>query len=374
MSEQQLEAIFDMANSSTSNSSDSSKSHIDFNVQKFELTFSFILFALTIIGNAAVILILLLFKNKRKSSVNLRTVSRMSFYIINLSIADLSVAFLSILPQTIWKMTVYFFVNSNLLCKFFSFTQIFTVYASTFMLIVMAYDRFTCICRPMASCTWTYNRAMIDIAIAWVCAALIASPQAFLFSMSKVKIHYANITVETCYVKWSSSYYEKGYVLYHVCTQFLIPLALLSFFYIKIFLTVSKNISHKNASQKFDGDSKSNATTSTQMTRLSVTANANTIADEETSAPMLPKKKLNSTKMIPMRQNWSAKTLSKSKIKTLKLTLTVVIAYILCSVPFYSMLLTHVIIQSENYSQTHSQFMRKTFVFSIWRISLIVFA
>lgn len=42
-----------------------------------------------------------------------------------------------------------------------------------------------------------------------------------------------------------------------------------------------------------------------------------------------------STTTMPIRQNWSEKTLSKSKIKTLKLTVTVVIAYILCSVPFY---------------------------------------
>ncbi len=42
------------------------------------------------------------------------------------------------------------------------------------------------------------------------------------------------------------------------------------------------------------------------------------------------------SKSIPIRQNLPvAKVLSKSKMKTLKLTLTVVIAYVMCSLPFY---------------------------------------
>lgn len=38
---------------------------------------------------------------------------------------------------------------------------------------------------------------------------------------------------------------------------------------------------------------------------------------------------------VPIRQNRPSKFLSKSKMKTLKLTITVVIAYVLCTLPFY---------------------------------------
>ena len=45
---------------------------------------------------------------------------------------------------------------------------------------------------------------------------------------------------------------------------------------------------------------------------------------------------------VKIRQNFpEAKVLSKSKMKTLKLTLTVVIAYVLCTLPFYIATLTH---------------------------------
>ena len=69
---------------------------------------------------------------------------------------------------------------------------------------------------------------------------------------------------------------------------------------------------------------------------------------------------------VPIRQNWSVKTLSKSKIKTLKLTVTVVIAYILCSLPFYLAVITNFFLndflesQLKNHSQVSSRIMRKS--------------
>lgn len=85
------------------------------------------LFILTVIGNLTVILIILLYRNmssKRARWFKLnKNISRMSFYIIHLSIADLNVAFMSILPQLIWRKSVVF-NHSHFLCKFVAFSQV----------------------------------------------------------------------------------------------------------------------------------------------------------------------------------------------------------------------------------------------------------
>lgn len=85
------------------------------------------LFVLTIIGNISVIFILLFYRNRTNSSSKCfsgnNSISRMSFYIIHLSIADLSVALMSILPQIVWRYFVIF-NHSQVLCKLVTFCQV----------------------------------------------------------------------------------------------------------------------------------------------------------------------------------------------------------------------------------------------------------
>lgn len=94
---------------------------------KIEVSLLSFLFLLTLCGNLIVILIILLYRNmapKRARWFKLnKNISRMSFYIIHLSIADLNVAFMSILPQLIWRKSVIF-EHSNFLCKLVAFSQV----------------------------------------------------------------------------------------------------------------------------------------------------------------------------------------------------------------------------------------------------------
>lgn len=98
--------------------------HIDLSLTKIEITILIILFCLTIIGNLAVIVIVLINRKRRNSFMNLRNVSRMSFYILNLSIADIFVALMSVLPQLLWRSNILFLVQSKLLCKLVAFAQV----------------------------------------------------------------------------------------------------------------------------------------------------------------------------------------------------------------------------------------------------------
>ena len=60
-------------------------------------------------------------KKKKESSFRF---SRMSFYIFNLSIADITVAFLSILPQIFELDDTFFLSNSMIACKAVKYLQV----------------------------------------------------------------------------------------------------------------------------------------------------------------------------------------------------------------------------------------------------------
>ncbi len=232
--------------------------------------------------------------------------------------------------------------------------------------------------------------------------------------------------IETCSVLWTSKYTEGAYIMFHLSTQFLIPLLVLIYFYSKIFLTVSKNIRHKNNSLRIERENSTKYTTKTLQPRASTSSAScaqiqnlletsdrkNSMQDEKnklkkkykinfirkcfrktscknqrnfkngkklivyysrndsnasirssfsskkfsttynsnenhgllsgvkqnfktTTTTMTTTQQFNKYKMPTLRQNYTGKDLSKSKMKTLKLTLTVVFAYVICSLPFY---------------------------------------
>lgn len=277
------------------------------------------------------------------------------------------------------------------------------------MLIVMAYDRYMCICWPIKSCSWTYKSGFVGVLVAWVAAALVSSPQPFLFAiqprMHPIKNQYYN----TCSVKWPSKVHEGAYFFFHMSTQFLIPLIILIFFYTNIFLAVSKSITSKKESLKIEclrvspsgsfstaigtsgysnGRSSSLAGLTFSGPRMgpSLTVRGlspsvkrgRTIETAKNSIELRPlnrentlelsisnqsngssvwKKLSNNIDTQPIRQSVPAKTLTKSKIKTLKLTLTVVITYVLCTLPFYASNITNLMIDVSSKSHS-SQFLQ----------------
>lgn len=312
------------------------------------------------------------------------------------------------------------------------------MYASTFLLIVMAYDRFKCICWPIKSCSWNYRHALVPVFFSWILAAVVSSPQLFLFKIQHMPVqHY---TVETCSVKWLSKKHEGLYLLFHMSTQFLVPLFVLTFLYSRIFMTVSKNIKQKHASIRFERESSKTATEINQLNQENSLNTQNglitevkhdsdnsifrdkkfgilwwirsrfnqgirhkflftstkksgknikfgksgnflmndqtvpkeyemrlmlkrkeTLSDSEKYSMRLDKNSVYSKSFknnFPIRQTFSGKALTRSKIKTLKLTLTVVITYVMCSLPFYVCTFIHFLLGLS--AHNHSSLFTKT--------------
>jgi len=149
------------------------------------LVLSVILF-LAISGNSLMLLAL-------RRQLKFRPMSRMYFYMMNLSLADLLVAFGNILPQLAWDIT-FRFQGNDLLCRVIKFLQTFVLYLSTFVLTSMAVDRYMVICHH----TFSRNHysglkgPKILVLISWILSFIFASPQAFIFSLEEVKVRFWN--------------------------------------------------------------------------------------------------------------------------------------------------------------------------------------
>ena len=96
-----------------------------------QLTFLWILFSLIVIGNATVLIALIVSKGRK---------SRMNFFIKHLAAADLCVGLISVLTDIIWKITISW--EAGLIaCKLISFLRAVVTYASTFVLVALSIDR-----------------------------------------------------------------------------------------------------------------------------------------------------------------------------------------------------------------------------------------
>ena len=107
---------------------------------------------LTFLGNIAIILAI----SARGSKL-----TRMFYFILHLSIADLLTAFLTLLPEVAWTITIPHFYGGVVMCKFVKFTQMLGPYLSSYILIMTAVDRYQAICNPLGSCTWTPKRSQV---------------------------------------------------------------------------------------------------------------------------------------------------------------------------------------------------------------------
>jgi len=94
--------------------------------------------------------------------------------ILHLSIADLLVTFFCIGGDSAWYYTVEWYAG-NVGCKLFKFAQMFGLYLSTFVLMLIGVDRFVAVRYPL-NCLTT-KRCNRYVACAWFLSAICSAPQ-----------------------------------------------------------------------------------------------------------------------------------------------------------------------------------------------------
>ncbi len=253
------------------------------NVAKMEITVLSVTFLVAVIGNLCVLLAM---RNTKKKS------SRMHLFIKHLSLADLVVAFFQVLPQLCWEITFRFY-GPDFLCRVVKHLQILGMFASTYMMVMMTLDRYIAICHPLKTLQQPTKRAYIMIGSTWLCSLLLSTPQYFIFSLSEIQ---NGSSVYDCWGHFIEPWGIRAYITWITVGIFLIPVIILMICYGFICHSIWKNFKSKT----------------------------NRGTPHSTKNGMIGKASVSSVTII-----------SRAKLRTVKMTLVIVLAYIVCWAPFF---------------------------------------
>ncbi|XP_044042018.1 arg8-vasotocin receptor-like [Siniperca chuatsi] len=255
-------------------------------VAKIEITVLSLAFLAAVVGNVSVLLAT--YKTRRKPS-------RMHLFMKHLSLADLVVAFFQVLPQLCWEIT-YRFYGPDFLCRIVKHLQVLGMFASTYMMVMMTLDRYIAICHPLQTLQQPTQRAHIMIGSTWACSLVLSTPQYFIFSLSEV---HPGSAVYDCWGHFVEPWGVRAYITWITAGIFLVPVAVLVFCYGFICRTIWKNLKYKTR-------------------RKSVGAGA------EASG------------ILGRNSVSSVSTISRAKLRTVKMTFVIVLAYVVCWAPFFT--------------------------------------
>ena len=272
---------------------------------KFEIAVLGLILYLALFGNIVVIVVLCYRKRK---------LSRMQLFIIHLALADISVGLCQVLPQLIMDIT-YRFDGNNFLCKLVKYLQVGTMYGSTYVLIMTALDRYMSICHPLTSQTWTTRRVHLMVLIAWTLSGLFAIPQLIIFSYKP-----RSDGIYDCLdnFDFDNAMWElQAYITWIFVSIYMVPFIILTTCYTKICYVVWVSVNAKESTVKARKKYKS----------WSISKSGKFEKESESC--------LNGSPRNLRNPRAHTKRLSKSKIKTVKMTLTVIICFLVCWAPFF---------------------------------------
>ncbi|KAG9490470.1 hypothetical protein GDO78_006030 [Eleutherodactylus coqui] len=273
----------------------------DEELAKVEIAVLAVIFVAAVLGNCSVLLGL--YKSKKK-------MSRMHLFIRHLSLADLVVAFFQVLPQLCWEVT-YRFYGPDILCRLIKHLQVFGMFASAYMLVVMTADRYIAICHPLKTLQQPTKRSYLMISGAWILSFILSTPQYGIFYLKEL-----GDGVYDCWADFLSKDAAKAYITWITISIFVIPVGILLTCYGFICYNIWKNIKCKTKKEETEGRKGNIGLLSTSVS--------------------------------------SVRTISRAKMRTVKMTFVIVSAYIICYSPFFAIQLWSVYAEDTNWTENEN--------------------
>ncbi|XP_052674526.1 cephalotocin receptor 1-like [Crassostrea angulata] len=271
--------------------------HRDETLAQVEIAVQAVIFVFAVFGNATVLGVL--FPRKR---------TRMHLFMMHLSLADLFVAFCNVLPQLIWDVT-YVFIGNDFLCRLVKYLQIVAMYASSYVMLMSAIDRYIAICHPFFSHKIRSGKVHLMVCIAWVLSLVLPVPQLLIFSY-KVR----EDGQYDCWATFNPEWTLPLTITYYTVTVFFLPIIILTFCYGRICYVVIKR-------------SRKNDQFNPTRNPSPVHSYHECVEGREAQAFC----KIN----VKLVKNCRKNGISRTKIKTVRLTLAVVLCYFICWTPFF---------------------------------------
>ncbi|KAG5333014.1 GNRR2 protein, partial [Acromyrmex heyeri] len=212
---------------------------------------------------------------KRKSK------SRIQNLVMHLSIADLFVTFLMMPFEIGWASTVSWEAG-DAMCRIMAFFRTFGLHLSSFVIICISIDRYYAVMRPLQILD-VHRRGKILLMFAWIGSVLCSMPQMLVFHLETHPNH-------TCYTQcitfniFPSYVHEVFYNLFSMVVMYWCPLIVIFYTYTSIFMEICRRSREKNRIRRS-----------------------------------------------------SCSFLSRARVRTLKMTITIIAVFIICWSPYYVM-------------------------------------
>ncbi|XP_054159919.1 arg8-vasotocin receptor-like [Oppia nitens] len=228
--------------------------------------------------------------------------NRMYYYLQHLCIGDLMCGFFNVFPQLIWDIT-YRFYGGNILCKIIKYLQILGPYLSSYILVITAIDRYQAICHPLMNCSWTQQRSQLMILMAWILSLIMCCPQIYIFSYQRIS---PTLLVYDCWATFTE-HWERIYVTCNNDNAIDAP------------VIVKKSTT--NSMKQIRGQTKRH--TEVRKCRNSLP-----------NISLVTTNGVNNNNNNTTPRSHSLRYVSRAKIKTVKITIVIMLFYVLCSLPF----------------------------------------
>ncbi|BFZ15465.1 hypothetical protein BsWGS_18504 [Bradybaena similaris] len=271
--------------------SNSSTENVFYLYKAEHLTFLYILFSMIVVGNTLVIIAICLSKSRK---------SRMHIFILNLAFADLLAGLVNVLTDIVWKNTIDWYAG-NAGCKIVRYGQSVVTYASTYALVALSLDRLNAIARPL-SFSGDRLRIRVLIGLAWGFALVFSIPMLVINRLMLISDKWQ------CWIMFPEPWFWKLYMTSIAVVLFFIPAIIIAVCYIIIVIIIwRKTASHCHQPEKTIQYIKNGG-------QVYVAANNARFRDGAAS----------SRGVIP-----------RAKMKTIKMTLVIVLVFIFCWSPYF---------------------------------------
>ncbi|XP_037960628.1 gonadotropin-releasing hormone receptor [Teleopsis dalmanni] len=194
---------------------------------RLSITVYSILFLISTIGNSTVLYLL----TKRRRG--LRGPSRIDIMLMHLAIADLLVTLLLMPLEIAWAYTVQW-KSTDFVCRLMSVFRVFGLYLSSFVMACISIDRYFAILKPLKLST---NRGRIMLLIAWICSLFCSLPQAYIFHLEEhphVKGYFQCVDFHS----FPNDFDKLSYNISNMFAMYAFPLTTFIFCYGAIYLEI----------------------------------------------------------------------------------------------------------------------------------------
>ncbi|OCU02301.1 probable G-protein coupled receptor 150 [Xenopus laevis] len=246
-----------------------------------------IIFAVGLVGNVAVLYKICSGKGKKR---------KINFLITQLALADLYVSVMSLLSQIVWELLEDEWLVGDIGCRVFKVFQVSGLMASSNIIAIVALERHHVIMNPLSTPLPTRSMA----AFGWMFAFLLSVPQAFVFKVAYTGQGNRCLNIFGQLPKW----HLQAYIIYCSLIVFFLPFCILCVAYSRILWLIWRRGKVGKTSRHHNG----------------------TCQVQESHTEF---------KRRSLRLTSTNSCIPRAKLKTLKMTLVIIILFIVCGLPYF---------------------------------------